>query len=227
MKRGTFLDQKFKDLLEAIFLKRFGFILSALAIAALAGVAIAEVGHITPVGHVDTVQLDWQTIGSDDVTLADGASFSLLPQDEAPSGTGALGDLQLPDDKTYNLTLLGGFEASIGIGTGSAQAGGIEDQDAPLVISGDLGIQGQNMLLLYNSTTGKWDGYNGSSFSVGQQSSYDMLDEPAAMKIRVIGAKATEVCSSSGGGGGGCSAVFLAPAALFLLAPLFLLRKSR
>lgn len=207
-------------------MKRFGFILSVLAIAALAGVAIAEVGHITPVGHVDTVQLDWQTIESDDVFLHDGASFSFLPQEEAPTGTGDLGDLQLPEDTAYNLSILGGIEATIGLDSVSAQGAPIEIRGISAIISGDLQIPNQNMLLLFNEATQKWDGYNDFSFSIGDGSSYDMASQADAVKIRVIGAMATEASSGgSGGGGGGCSAAFLAPAALFLLAPLFLLRK--
>jgi Synergist-CTERM protein sorting domain-containing protein len=190
----------------------------------LAGVALAEVGHITPIGHVDTIQLDWQAIQSDDVVLNDGASFSFLPQEEAPAGTGELGDLQLPEDKTYNLSLLGGIEAAISINPASAQGGPIETQLA-LAISGDLQIPNQNMLLLYNEATQKWDGYNDFSFFVEDGSSYDIDTSLIAVKIRVIGAKATEVTSCGGGGGGGCSVLGFAPAALFLLAPLFLLRK--
>lgn len=207
-------------------MKRLGIILGCVLLLGVAVAAFAQVGHITPVGHVDSVSFDWRTLSSSDVELEPaGANIQPLSQEQAPQNTDQLGTLQLPEDKTYTLSLLGGIEAAVGLDTASAQAGAVEAQGAPLVISGDLKVQGQNMLLLYNNRTGKWDGYNDSSFSVEQQSSYDMLDdEPAAMKIRVISAKATEV-TSGGGGGGGCSAAFLAPAALFLLAPLLMLRK--
>jgi len=211
--------------MEAIFLKRYGLVLVAVVVSMLAGVALAQVGHITPVGHVETVQLDWRVIQSGDVVLNDGVSFTSLSQDDAPAGTNQLGVLQLPEDKTYNLSLLGGIEAtnSLNPALSSVQAGPIEAQLSAGPISGDWNVQGQNMVLLYNNETGKWDGYDDYSFKVENNSSYDMASDWYEVKIRVIAAKATEV--SSGGGGGGCSVGFLAPAAFFLLAPLFLLRR--
>lgn len=204
-------------------LKRFGLILATFAVVVLAGAAVAQVGHITPVGHVDNIELDWETVTSQDVVV--NAPFRALYQEEAPDALDNLGTLQLPEDKTYTLTLLGGIEAgNLSNVEVTAQEGGIEPQVGWSIISGDFNLTGQNMVLLYNGETGKWDGLPGSHFEIPDDSSYALNDEDLGMRVRVIAAKATEV-TSGGGGGGGCSVGFLAPAGLLFLAPLFLLRR--
>lgn len=213
-------------------MRRFGFILACMTVLLVAGAAFSQVGHITPVGHVDSVDLGkWGEPTDEEVQVNPETTWVPLQKGQAPQNTDQLGTLQLPQDRAYVLTLLGGIECSrsrdlVPTSSASAQETLVELQvEDPLVISGDLKLQGQNMLLLYNNVTKKWDGYPDSIFNVEEGSSYDLLDSPDKMQIRVIGAKATEVTSGGSGGGGGCTAAFLSPAALFLVAPLFLLKR--
>lgn len=202
-------------------MKRLGFILGCAFFLGVAGTAFAQVGHVTPVGHVDSVNLDWRTPNPSEVQLPEG-DFDFLSEDLAPKNTDQLGNLQLPEDKTYTLTLLGGIEASKGLSLGETGALKVQMLES---IEGSLNMDGQNVLLLYNNVTGKWDGISESSFDIEDGSSYDIQSQYPEIRVRLIGAKATEVTTGGGGGGGGCSAAFLAPAALFLLAPLLVLRK--
>ena len=201
-------------------MKRLFLVVLGAAVFMSAGVALAAVvGHITPVGHVDTVDLSWGTLVSDDVSLDPDSGFTLLTQGEGPAGTGDLGDLALPQDKAYNLTLLGGIDATKGT-IGDACLG-VTQLDA---LEGTLSAEGQNMLLFYNRDTGKWDGLAGSEFSIALGSSYDLEPGVEGIHAKVVAGRASEA-SSGGGGGGGCSAACLAAAALYLLAPLLLLKK--
>ncbi len=201
-------------------MKRLGFILGCALLLGAAGLAFAQVGHITPVGHVDSVNLDWRTPSPSEVQLTEGY-FDFLSEDLAPKNTDQLGTLQLPEDKTYTLALLGGIEASKVLSLGETGALKVQMLES---IEGSLNMDGQNVLLLYNNATGKWDGISESSFDIEDGSSYDIQSQFPEIRVRLIGAKATEV-TAGGGGGGGCSAAFLAPAALLLLAPLLVLRK--
>ncbi len=202
-------------------MKMSRFTLCLLAVFILVPAAFAQVGH-TSVGHVDTLTSNWSEITGDQESM-DPAETECLPlsEDLAPQGTGDFGILELPGENTYSLSLLGGMRA---IYPPLAGSGGISSA-VTHSINGTVDVGGgQNMLLLKN-TAGKWDGYpNDPTFSVVDNTSWDLNPNADEVEVQVVVAKATEA-SSGGGGGGGCSAGFLAPAALILLAPLFLLRK--
>ena len=116
-------------------------------------------------------------------------------------------------------SILGAFSAD---STGSALAGTLNDDT------------GATNLLAYNFETNQWDeaptgiseaAVTSFPFAIPDNSPYDQQgitsNDITAYFIAVKPYSETP----SGGGGGGCAAAFLAPAALFLLAPLFLLRK--
>jgi Synergist-CTERM protein sorting domain-containing protein len=116
-------------------------------------------------------------------------------------------------------TILGAFSAD---SAGSALAGTLSDDT------------GATNLLAYNFVTNQWDeaptgvvttAAGGSfPFFIQDNSPYDQEITSGDITAYFMAVKPLET-PVSGGGGGGCSAAFLAPAALFLLAPLFLLRK--
>lgn len=203
-------------------MRRFGFILACMTVLLVAGAAFSQVGHITPVGHVERVELNWETLVSDDVNRNGSWEFRFLDPKEGPGRVEDLGILALPEDKTYVLTLLGGIDAT----KGTIEVGDVSLGTAMVdALEGKIEAKGQNMLLFYNRDTGKWDGIASSEFSIQENSSYDIESDNAGIHARIVSAKATEVTSGGGGGGGGCTAAFLSPAALFLLAPLFLLKR--
>lgn len=186
-------------------MKRFGLILACLATVVLAGAAAFAVGH--EVGHVS---------GGYDANLGINATL-LSSGDVAP----------LPPDHEYigkpisidgAWEILGGFYAS----------GGIDETSVGYLD----GVTGATKLLVYNIVNGCWDeaptgGLAQGDFPFGIQDNgpHDADETPGLVAAYFIAVKPYSETPSSGGGGGGCSVGFLAPAALLLLAPLFLLRR--
>jgi Synergist-CTERM protein sorting domain-containing protein len=120
-------------------------------------------------------------------------------------------------------SILGAFSAD---SAGSALAGTLSDDT------------GATNLLAYNFDTNQWDdaptgvvttAAGGSfPFYIADNGPYDQQGITSNdITAYFMAVKPMETPTPSGGGGGGCAAAILAPAALFLLAPLFVLRKRR
>jgi len=189
-------------------LKRFSLILACLATVILAGAAAFAVGH--EVGHVP-VSYDPELGIS--ATLLSSGDVAPLPPDHEYLGK--------PISLDGSWEILGGFYAFGGI-----------DPTSTGYLDGD---NGATKLLVYNIDNGCWDEAPAGSltegdfpFAIQDNGPYDADDTPGLVAAYFIAVKPySETPSSGGGGGGGCAAAFLAPAALFLLAPLFVLRKRR
>ncbi len=186
-------------------MKRFGLICTCLAIVVLACAAAFAVGH--EVGHV-SVTYD-PDLGTSATLLSSGDVESLPPDHEY---------LGKPITLEGTWEILGGFYAFGGIDTTSI---GYLDDD-----------NGATNLLVYNLASQCWDEAPAGSltegdfpFAIEDNGPYDADGTPGLVAAYFITVKPYSETPSSGGGGGGCSALGFAPAALFLLAPLFLLRK--
>ena len=148
-------------------------------------------------------------------TLQSGGSVSPLPSNHEYLGK------PISVDGTWEI--LGGFYASGGIETLSK--GYLDD------------VNGATNLLVYNLVNECWDEAPTGDLAVGALAEgefpfaiqdggpYDADVTQGLVAAYFIAVKPYSETPSSGGGGGGCSVGFLAPAALFLLAPLFLLRR--
>jgi len=186
-------------------LKRFGLVFTCVAFVVLACAAAFGVGH--EVGHVPgTYDPD---LGISATLLSSGDVESLPPDHEYLGKPIAL-------DGTWEI--LGGFKAFGGIDTTSM---GYLDDD-----------NGATNLLVYNLLNQCWDEAPAGSltegefpFAIEDGGPYDADVTPGLVAAYFIAVKPYSETPSSGGGGGGCSALGFAPAALFLLVPLFLLRK--
>lgn len=171
----------------------------------LSGVALAfEVGHISE---------SFQETMYENVSLSSGSAEPL------PSSDPLIGQ---PISVDGSWTVLGAFSADT-------------SQD---VLSGVLSDDtGATQLLAYNFSTEVWDiaptlsipieaAASGSfSFSIEDNGPYDEQWQTSGDITAYFMAVKPYKTPCSGGGGGGCSGAFLAPAAIFLLAPLFLLKK--
>lgn len=186
-------------------MKRFGLIFTCLAFVVLACAAAFGVGH--EVGHVPgTYDPDLGV----SATLLSSGDVAPLPSSHEYLGKG------ISLDGTWEI--LGGFYAFGGIDTTSI---GYLDDD-----------NGATNLLVYNLVSQCWDeaptgGLTQGDFPFGiaDNGPYDADGNLGLVAAYFIAVKPYSETPSSGGGGGGCSALGFAPAALFLLAPLFLLRR--
>jgi len=172
----------------------------------LTGAALGlEVGHVSE-AFDETMNLK--------VSVASGDAEPLGSTDPM------LGD---PISLDGSWSILGAFSAD---SAGSELAGTLSDDT------------GATNLLAYNFVTNQWDeaptGISEAAvtlfpFAIPDNSSYDQQGITSNdITAYFMAVKPMETPTpSGGGGGGGCSAAFLAPAALFLLAPLFVLRKRR
>ena len=190
--------------MEAVLLKRLGFILVGLSLLVLSGAAWSaghEVGHVS--GGYDP------DLGTYATLLSEGG-VSPLPADDEK--------LKKPINIEGAWEILGGFFASDGVD--------------PTSIGYLDGVSGATQLLVYNIANECWDtapteggpAEGDFPFAIQDGGPYD-ADGTAGLVAAYFIAVKPYSAESGGGGGGGCSAAFLAPAALFLLAPLLMLRR--
>lgn len=186
-------------------MKRFGLVFTCLAFVVLACAAAFAVGH--EVGHVpDTYDPD---LGTSATLLSSGDVYPLSADHEY---------LGKPISVDGTWEILGGFYASGG--EDPLSTGYLDDDN------------GATNLLVYNLDNDCWDEAPTGDLAVGEfpfaiqdNGPYDDDENVGLVAAYFIAVKPYSETPSSGGGGGGCSALGFAPAALFLLVPLFLLRK--
>lgn len=185
-------------------MKRFGLIFTCLAIVVLAGAAAFAVGH--EVGHVS---------GGYDANL--GINATLLSSGDVVPLSSDHEYIGKPISLDGTWEILGGFYACGGIDPVST---GYLDDD-----------NGATKLLVYNLAGECWDeaptgglAEGEFPFAIEDNGPYDADLTTGSVAAFFVAVKPYSE-SPSGGGGGGCSALGFAPAALLLLAPLFLLRR--
>ena len=185
-------------------LKRFGLIAALLAFMLLACAAFG-VGH--EVGHVGD---DYDPDLGEAATLQSGGSVSPLPSNHEYLGK------PIALEGTWRIT--GGFMASGG--TDSPSRGYLENRN------------GATKLLVYNFLDECWEeaptgglAEGDFPFSIADNGPHDADPDDHQVTAYFIAVAPYGDESGSGSGGGGCSALGFAPAALLLLAPLFLLRR--
>jgi Synergist-CTERM protein sorting domain-containing protein len=200
--------------MEAVDVKRLGLVLACMALLAMAGPVLA-VGHV---GHVDTDTFQEDYVSGD--VIPPELFLRVLSEDHLAGIDLDHISVDMPDG-TWTLEFLGGVavrsEDLAGASSLSPQAGWSFTGE----LAGKFDTRGANMILVRRTTDDMWDGFYGTlAFTIDPDHDQD------GQTGYVIAAKAVKQQETpSGGGGGGCSALGFAPAALFLLVPLFLLRR--